>query len=44
MFDTHIEAVTGPSGERRYLLFDYRMRDPVTGNVKVTDISDRMGG
>ena len=42
MFETHVEAFTEMTGEKRYLLFDYRERDPVTENVKVTDITDDM--
>ena len=42
MFDTHVEAFTEPDGAKRYLLFDYRQRDPVTENVIVTDITDEI--
>lgn len=43
-YDTHAEAFEELLGEYRVLLFDYRKRDPVTGNVEVTDITAMFGG
>ena len=41
MFDTHVEAFTGADGKKTYYLFDYRSRDPVTGNVGVRILTEQ---
>ena len=41
MFDTHVEAFREIDGERTYYLFDYRSRDPVTGNVGVIILTEQ---
>ncbi|MCR5268874.1 MAG: DUF4080 domain-containing protein [Lachnospiraceae bacterium] len=42
MFDTHVEKLLGPDGKKRLYLFDYRDRDPVTGNAVISDITEEV--
>lgn len=39
---THVEILSAVSKERRAILFDYKVRDPLTGSARQIDVTDQM--
>ena len=39
---THVEILSSVSKERKAVLFDYKVRDPLTGSARQIDVTERM--